>query len=281
MARALLMILALSVGAAFAEPNATASLGRKKVFVVGDSWAAIVAGGSKLGASFFSRKMKKHGCAIDTTNIAVPGTTASDWNSEEYMTQLKAGAKTHDYVWAVLMGNDALMTMPQCASSRRSAEKCGDELYASMLVQIGDICDAVREANPKAKVVGFGYDTMFGGVGCKAVAFSMFPQCLLRGAKATSCFNTQFLRIQQVWEDVAANRTWVDAASILGATQAAAGDAKAVVGKSIDMDKMGPAKYWPDYEACFHPGVLGGEDSGANVVMEAFYQQYWSKELGC
>ena len=63
--------------------------------------------------------------------------------------------------------------------------------------------------------------------------------------------------------------------------QAAAGDPKAVLGKSIGMDKMGPAKYWPEYEACFHPGVLGGEDSGAMVVMEALYKQYWSTELSC
>ena len=48
-------------------------------------------------------------------------------------------------------------------------------------------------------------------------------------------------------------------ASILGATQVAAGDTKASTGadRHIDMDKMGPAKYWPNYEGCFHPGVLG------------------------
>eukprot|EP00326_Haptolina_ericina_P039398 CAMPEP_0181250364 /NCGR_PEP_ID=MMETSP1096-20121128/46278_1 /TAXON_ID=156174 ORGANISM="Chrysochromulina ericina, Strain CCMP281" /NCGR_SAMPLE_ID=MMETSP1096 /ASSEMBLY_ACC=CAM_ASM_000453 /LENGTH=81 /DNA_ID=CAMNT_0023347823 /DNA_START=405 /DNA_END=651 /DNA_ORIENTATION=- len=42
------------------------------------------------------------------------------------------------------------------------------------------------------------------------------------------------------------------------------------------MDKMGPAKYWPDYEGCFHPGVLGGDDSGAMVVMEEFHRVYWA-----
>jgi hypothetical protein len=69
------------------------------------------------------------------------------------------------------------------------------------------------------------------------------------------------------------------------------------------MDKMGPAKYWcafrifvwsislislrflsflrPDYEGCFHPGVVGGDDSGAMVVLEQFYKSFWKAELGC
>jgi hypothetical protein len=44
---------------------------------------------------------------------------------------------------------------------------------------------------------------------------------------------------------------------------------------------QGPAKYWPDYEGCFHPGVVGGDDSGAMVVLEQFYKSFWKAELGC
>ena len=44
---------------------------------------------------------------------------------------------------------------------------------------------------------------------------------------------------------------------------------------------MGPAKYWPDYEFCIHPGVLPVNTSGSMVIMEEFYQKYWSTELGC
>ena len=47
------------------------------------------------------------------------------------------------------------------------------------------------------------------------------------------------------------------------------------------MDKMGPARYWPDYEGCFHPGVVGRADSGAMVVMEEFHRVFWADELGC
>jgi len=260
----------------------TTSANHTRVLVVGDSWGTVVGAGSAAGLSFFERKLKQHKCPVTSSSIAVPGTMATDWDNGNYLKMLQEGAKTHDYVWIILMGNDALETMPDCAAQKKTAAQCGDELYASMMVHIGNIVDAVHEANPQAKVVGFGYDTMFGGLGCALVTHELFPQCfglLKKGGNA--CFNTQFLRIQQVWHDVAANRSWVDEANILGATQAAAGDPKAVLGKSIDMDKMGPAKYWPDYEACFHPGVLGGEDSGAMVVMEAFYKQYWSTELSC
>ena len=112
--------------------------------------------------------------------------------------------------------------MPDCAAQKKTAAQCGDELYASMMVHMGNIVDAVHEANPQAKVVGFGYDTMFGGLGCALVTHELFPQCfglLKKGGNA--CFNTQFLRIQQVWHDTAANRSWVDEANILRATQVA------------------------------------------------------------
>merc|ERR1712061_685364 len=83
---------------------------------------------------------------------------------------------------------------------------------------------------------------------------------------------------------MASTRDWVDAMSILGATQVAAGNPKASTeegNRHIDMDSMGPAKYWPVWEGCFHPGVLGGSDSGAQVVMEELYKVYFSKQDAC
>ena len=254
--------------------------------MIGDSWGTVVAGGSKLGVSFFARKLKEHKCNVHETSIAVPGTTAEDWdtNGQEAAALKTALLTKPDYVWMIIFGNDALMQMPDCASSGKSAEECGDELYATSVKHLSNIADTIHEASPNTKLVGFGYDTMFGGLGCSLVTRSLFPQCYFpHSGGGNSCFNKQFLRIQQVWEDVAANKTWVDATSILGATQVAAGDTKASTGsdRHIDMDKMGPAKYWPDYEGCFHPGVLGGDNSGAMVVMEEFYKTYWSKQLGC
>ena len=77
----------------------------------------------------------------------------------------------------------------------------------------------------------------------------------------------------------------MDPVSILGATQVAAGDPKASTDprdRHIDLDKMGPRKYWPDYEGCFHPGLFpeDSDDTGAMVVMEEFYKSYWARQPG-
>lgn len=259
----------------------------KKILVVGDSWAALVGAGSEVGGvSFLERKLKEHGCRVGARSIAVPGTETGDWAVGDYKTAMQRAAKGHDYVFIILAGNDALDRMPDCAEEEKSAQECGDELMVSSTANMYTIVDAIHDANPAARIVGFGYDTMFGGLGCSFVTHDIFPQCWGKHAKigtGNRCFNTQFIRIQEMWDTVAANRSFVDSASILGATQVAAGDTKASTGpdRHIDMDKMGPAKYWPDYEACFHPGVLGGEDSGAMVVMEEFYKVYWSKQPAC
>merc|ERR1712216_132753 len=105
------------------------------------------------------------------------GTQASDWASGAYLEKLKQGAKTHDYVWIVLMGNDALDVMPACAQQKKSVEECGNELFTRALKDMTTIVEAIHEANPAAIVVGFGYDTMFGGLGCGLVTHELMPQC--------------------------------------------------------------------------------------------------------
>lgn len=198
---------------------------------------------------------------------------------------LKLAAKEHDYVFIVLAGNDALDRCPDCADNKtKTAEDCGDELMSQAMANMYKVVDGIHEANPAARVVGFGYDTMFGALGCSLVTHDIFPQCYRKGGEGNSCFNKQFLRIQTMWDNLAGNRSFVDSASILGATQVAGGDAKASTDpadRHIDMDKMGPGKYWPNYLGCFHPGVLGGDDSGAMVVMREFTKVYWSKKLTC
>merc|ERR1711972_923643 len=185
------------------------------------------------------------------------------------------------------MGNDALDKTPDCADEKKTSAECGDQLFAEAVPNMYKIVDAVHEVNPTARVTGFGYDTMFGGLGCSLVTHDVFPQCWSKSApkgQGNRCFNTQFLRIQESWDWIAGNRSFVDHVSILGATQVAAGDTKASTdpnNRHIDMDKMGPAKYWPDYLGCFHPGTKGGDDSGAMVLMEEFYRVYWSKHLTC
>jgi hypothetical protein len=216
------------------------------------------------------------------------GSTSTDWiaGGSNYKVLETALLAKPDYVWMIILGNDALMDMQDCASdAKKTAAQCGDELFAKSMKNMASFVEMVHKVSPTSKIVGFGYDTMFGGLGCRFVTNAIFPQCFrpVGLGNGNRCFNTQFLRIQEVWDTLAKNYTYVDATSILGATQVAAGDTKASTGadRHIDMDKMGPAKYWPDYEACFHPGVFGGKESGAMVVMEEFHRAYWAKELGC
>lgn len=59
--------------------------------------------------------------------------------------------------------------------------------------------DAIHEANPKAKVAGFGYDIMFGGIGCESITKDVFPQCWKahnETAHSIRCFNTEFTKLQ-------------------------------------------------------------------------------------
>ena len=87
---------------------------------------------------------------------------------------------------------------------------------------------------------------MFGGVGCTTIAQAMIPQCW-KAANETNhirCFNRQLLKIQAVWEQLAAKYPFVTAINLLGTTQVAGGDKAAAIGKP-DLDKMGPANDWP------------------------------------
>lgn len=241
-----------------------------------------IAGGSIIGASAFQRKLKEHSCDFTVKNIAIAGSTASQWSSGSYLENLKSAAKEHDYVWITLMGNDALAEMPTCASKGEPAQACGDQLESKMIETMGGILDDVHASAPSARIVGFGYDVMFGGIGCEMVAKEIFPQCWKnKTVNSIECFNTEFVRLQKVWTEIAAKREWVDVINILGTTQIAGGD-NATIGHP-DLTKFGPSQYWPTTLACIHPSLtsLKKDGSGAMIIMEEFYTQYWSEKLGC
>ena len=210
-----------------------------RILIMGDSWGTI-----SPATEYFQAALKDHNCPLDGfTNIAVGGSTAKQWSGALKLDKVKKQAPDHDIIWITLMGNDALAECPGCASQGKTAAQCGDELYASVTKSMDTILDAIHEANPNAKVVGFGYDIMFGGVGCKMIQKSIFPQCFDKSEpNPVRCFNTQFVRIQQLWEAEAAKRDYVTAINILGDTQVAGGDKDAAIGKP-DMDQDGPAKY--------------------------------------
>lgn len=245
---------------------------------MGDSWGTV-----SPATKHFEQELKEHKCPLDGfTNIAIGGTTASEWASAKKMKQVKEQAKLHDQVWVTIMGNDAIAICPGCASKGKSASQCGDELIEKCDGWMSTILDGIHEANPDAKVVGFGYDIMFGGLGCETITKDVFPQCW-KGENKTNpihCFNTEFVRLQGLWEKLASTRPWVTAINILGTTQVAGGDTKSKIG-APDLNKWGPAKDWPLTLECIHPGTAGGDKSGAMVIMKEFYNQYWSKALNC
>ena len=133
--------------------------------------------------------------------------------------------------------------------------------------EMGTIIEGIHEANPDAKVVGFGYDMMFGGLGCSLIQKEIFPQCWSNKSVSNPihCFNTEFVRIQEGWEKLAAKYPFVTAINLLGTTQVAGGDTNAAIGKP-DMEKNGPREYWPDLLECIHPSTSGGDKSGNNSL---------------
>jgi len=261
--------------------------GKAKVLVIGDSWADVVAVGGN--ESFFQRKLNdEHGCSIDSYCIAIPGSTSGTWVTKAVLATLTAAVKSYqpDYVWMTLVGNDALDQMPGCAKTGKSEAQCCDDLLEVALPRGYEIVDTINAAKPDTRVMALGYDAMFGGLGCSVLTHDIFPQCWdgSREGEEIRCFNTQLIRIQEGFDWIAGNRSFVDQVSIMGATQVAAGDPKASTDpndRHINLDKMGPGKYWPVYEGCFHPGLVGGDDSGAMVLMEEFYKTYWSKQPTC
>eukprot|EP00518_Triparma_eleuthera_P002453 CAMPEP_0182461312 /NCGR_PEP_ID=MMETSP1319-20130603/5924_1 /TAXON_ID=172717 /ORGANISM="Bolidomonas pacifica, Strain RCC208" /LENGTH=283 /DNA_ID=CAMNT_0024660583 /DNA_START=25 /DNA_END=873 /DNA_ORIENTATION=- len=280
---ALLSTLFALVGA---NSNNSTTTTTQSILVAGDSWGTVLAGGSAANLSFLSRKLKEHGCPNDVTNIAIPGTTATQWSNADgsYLAALTKAAPKHSHVWITLMGNDALEQMPTCAASGKTSDECGDQLYSDMLAKMGSIVDAVHDANPDAEVVGMGYEMMFGGAGCGLIPATLFPQCWKGEADSSDessirCFNTQVVRMQAVWDEVASSRPYATSLNILGLTQTVDGDEAAAVGEP-NMEKLGPSWAWPVYEGCIHPGVAGApegsaENSASMVLMEEMYAQYW------
>lgn len=270
-----------------------------RILIMGDSWGTVSPAteyfekvANVLIFSLFiiddtllKKELNEHNCTPGFpgfTNIAVGGTTAKQWASELFMPRVKKQAKDHDLIWFTIGGNDALAECPACAAKGGTAAECADDLIKKATGWITTITDGIHKSNPNATIVGFGYDIMFGGLGCELVTKDVFPQCWSNKSVTNPkrCFNDQFIKIQGVWETFAAAKPYITALNLLGTSQVAGGNKKAAIGKP-DLDKFGPAKYWPDTLACIHPSTSGGDNSGAMVIMKEFYNQFWSKSLSC
>jgi len=75
------------------------------------------------------------------------------------------------------------------------------------------ILNGIHEANPNAEVVGFGYDTIFDGLGRCLIQKEIIPQCWSNKSDADPlhCFNTELVRIQEAWETLASTRPYAKA----------------------------------------------------------------------
>ena len=253
--------------------------GSKVILVAGDSWGTE---GAAAFAAMVKDKLSTPAVPVIVENIAVAGSMASDWSKREYLDGLTEHAKNADYVWITLMGNDCAAYMPGCARRGGSPASCGDTLVKTVTAEMSTILDAVHAANPKARILGFGYDILGFAKDfmCKWEINNMFPQCKKAhphddGARI-ACVNTQFVRLQATWEALAKTYDFVDVIDILGTLQAAAGDANATVGHP-DMAAFGPNKL---FEAnCLHPTPCTRAKCGFPIVFEETYQQYWSKQF--
>ena len=92
------------------------------------------------------------------------------------------------------------MQLPKCAKAGKTADECGNEMLTNVMQNMNTILDAVHESNPQMKVVGFGYDIMFGDVGCSAMTHSIFPQCWKDGDEVAGarCF-VRLKAVAGVW----------------------------------------------------------------------------------
>lgn len=243
--------------------------GFKGVLVAGDSWGTE-------GKPAFDAMMQKNGAKVQLYNIAVPGSMASDWETGFYLKELQANAAVVDYIWLTLMGNDIFNMLPGCALFHHTAETCGDNAIKRVTKGMHNVLDAIFKVNPKVKVIGFGYDILgLDKVTCQWVPNTLFPQCKNGEPKFNrtkiECFNTQFIRMQGVWEELAEAYPNVQTINLLGTLQAAGGNTKASTGHP-DLSSWGPDKYTE--LNCEHATRMGGFP----FIFDKMWELYWSKQ---
>jgi len=242
------------------------------VVIAGDSW------GSE-GKSELEDVLKTNSPKTTLTSVAVGGTTAAQWAGSHYLNSLK-GALAADttHVWLSVGGNDAIDgPLSSCQSKeKRSPADCTSDMLVQIKANITTTLNFIHTNAPKARVLGFGYDIM--GMSklpiCPALGKHLFPGCEGASEGYEVCWNTQFIRIQAMWEDFAKQYDFVDTVSMLGTLQAAAGDTKASTGHP-DMAKFGPNSLMQIN--CIHPTT--GKKGGFEIIFNKQWDLYWSKQL--
>eukprot|EP01059_Diplonema_ambulator_P032386 TRINITY_DN6326_c0_g1_i1.p1 TRINITY_DN6326_c0_g1~~TRINITY_DN6326_c0_g1_i1.p1 ORF type:complete len:135 (+),score=30.90 TRINITY_DN6326_c0_g1_i1:413-817(+) len=128
------------------------------------------------------------------------------------------------------------------------------------------IYDAVHEANPTARFVTFGYDLMgFASEACSQMPLMLTPDC----DGDPFCVNTQWLQIQSVMNEMAAENTHYDVVNLLGSLQSHAGIPNTAPGQP-DLRQYSPPTTYDS--TCIHP-----TEDGYHTIFTNFYNSYFSK----
>jgi len=228
-----------------------------EVVVVGDSWGAE-------GKAAFADMFASRGISLSIQNIAVGGTTASQWASASWARKF-AEAVTNEtkHVWLTIGGNDLQMYLPLCGLP------CVPDAVSKIAANVHTFVDPVLAATPSVTIVQFGYDVLIFNHYplCSTLGPLFIPQCVGHGI---SCTNTNFLSAMR---DLVANassgnerHTTID---ISGTLQKAGGVPDAAVGKP-NVDFYSPYQLMQDN--CIHPTM----DRGFDLVMDSFFDLYWS-----
>jgi len=241
------------------------------VVIAGDSWG-------EEGGSAFQGMLSTYSPNTTLNNIAIGGTTALEWAVGKLGALKTAITADTTHVWLTLGGNDAIQgPLPVCGLvEKKSAEECTTEELARIKGHMVTIIEAIHKDSPKVRVLGFGYDIL--GMGklpiCPPLARGIFPQCIDAAEGFNTCFNTQFVRIQAMWEELAQTYDYVDTVSMLGTLEAAGGDTSASTGKP-DLAKFSPNDLMQSN--CIHP--TQGWGGGFGVIFKKQWTLYWSKQL--
>lgn len=241
------------------------------IVIAGDSWG-------EEGGSAFQSMLDTYSPNTTLNNIAIGGTTAAEWALGKLGTLKTNVVADTTHVWLTLGGNDAIQgPLPDCGLvQKKSAEECTTVELARIKKHMSTIIEAIHKDSPNVRVLGFGYDIL--GMAkfpiCPPLARGIFPQCINATEGFTTCFNTQFVRVQGMWEELAQTYDYVDTVSMLGTLEAASGDKKASTG-TPDLSKFSPNSLMQTN--CIHP--TRGWDGGFGVIFKKQWSIYWSKQL--
>eukprot|EP01060_Flectonema_neradi_P038536 TRINITY_DN8121_c1_g1_i1.p1 TRINITY_DN8121_c1_g1~~TRINITY_DN8121_c1_g1_i1.p1 ORF type:complete len:253 (+),score=54.39 TRINITY_DN8121_c1_g1_i1:44-802(+) len=233
------------------------------IVVIGDSWG-------DEGRNDFEKVVSTHSNKT-VFNGAISGSTAQQWLDNIGNGYLKKWVSEPDVetVWVTLGGNDAQWLLPGCGLQGRTPENCTDMVIQNVTSIFNNLFGFIHSANPKARIVGFGYDILgFGkNTGCKIDAEWLFPACKMD----PTCINTQFVKLQHnLWEPLASKLPYVDTVNLLGTLQTDGNVSGAAIGKPVISQWSPEVLIQSD---CIHPTI----GAGFVDIFTAFWDLYFAK----